>query len=128
MKLYCDCFRENKKCEGCACFGCHNTEEFDLERDNAKIILIDRNPSAFKPKIESRSHAIGCNCKKTSCQKKYCECYQAGLQCGVNCKCEDCKNFEPAARKVFVKKTKQSIPLNFKLKNKMGPPIIVPVT
>ena len=24
--------------------------------------------------------------------KKYCECYQAGLKCGDNCKCVDCKN------------------------------------
>lgn len=34
----------------------------------------------------------GCKCKKTKCLKKYCECYQTGLQCTVFCRCEGCFN------------------------------------
>ena len=34
----------------------------------------------------------GCNCKKSNCLKKYCECYNDGLGCNEICKCEDCKN------------------------------------
>uniref|UniRef100_A0A0D3HWJ4 UBC core domain-containing protein n=1 Tax=Oryza barthii TaxID=65489 RepID=A0A0D3HWJ4_9ORYZ len=41
-----------------------------------------------------------CTCKKSGCLKKYCDCYQGGAGCSINCKCDDCKN--PYGRKVGV--------------------------
>jgi hypothetical protein len=37
-------------------------------------------------------HRRGCNCKKSKCLKKYCECFQAGIACGDSCKCDGCHN------------------------------------
>ena len=34
----------------------------------------------------------GCNCKKSNCKKKYCECYSANQVCTELCKCEGCYN------------------------------------
>ena len=33
-----------------------------------------------------------CNCKRSKCVKKYCECYILGKKCNENCKCTNCKN------------------------------------
>jgi len=49
-------------------------------------LLIERNPHAFKPKVDKEEvtvtkeqtalkHHKGCNCKRSNCTKKYCECF-----------------------------------------------------
>ncbi|XP_037049275.1 protein lin-54 homolog [Bradysia coprophila] len=34
----------------------------------------------------------GCNCKRTKCQKNFCECYKNSKLCTEFCKCIDCQN------------------------------------
>ncbi|KAI4376916.1 hypothetical protein MLD38_014621 [Melastoma candidum] len=113
LKLYCDCFAAGLFCtEPCACQGCLNRFE---EQDTvlaARERIQSRNPQAFAPKIvhsnktldattgeegimstpSSSRHKKGCNCKRSMCQKKYCECYQANVGCSDNCRCEGCQN------------------------------------
>ncbi|KAK4769489.1 hypothetical protein SAY86_027639 [Trapa natans] len=110
LKLYCECFAAGVYCtEPCACQDCFNKPiHEDIVLATRKHIE-SRNPLAFAPKVircsdtvdvadesmktpASARHKRGCNCKKSSCLKKYCECYQSGVGCSVNCRCEGCKN------------------------------------
>ncbi|WCJ40616.1 Tesmin/TSO1-like CXC domain-containing protein [Euphorbia peplus] len=108
LKLYCECFAAGVYClDTCACENCFNRPEYeDTVLDTRQQIEI-RNPLAFAPKVvktttstpanveegpSSARHKRGCNCKKSKCLKKYCECYQAGVGCYNGCRCEDCNN------------------------------------
>jgi len=105
LKLYCECFAAGSYCNAaCKCKCCLNSKRHMPERQAAIKATLERNAFAFQPKISSAAseeqledsgrHLKGCNCKKSNCLKKYCECFQAGVVCSPACKCVDCLNFD----------------------------------
>ncbi|XP_065868215.1 protein tesmin/TSO1-like CXC 3 [Euphorbia lathyris] len=107
LKLYCECFAAGVYClDTCACENCFNRPDYEDTVLDTRQQIETRNPLAFAPKVvnattstpanmeepSSARHKRGCNCKKSKCLKKYCECYQAGVGCYNGCRCENCNN------------------------------------
>ena len=92
LKLYCDCFSRGEYCLGCGCLDCKNVPEHEEERRIAINEVIERNPNAFHRMEGMPVVRRACNCKKSGCQKKYCECYSNGFGCTAQCNCDNCLN------------------------------------
>lgn len=94
LKMYCDCFAAQLYCTGqCTCQDCYNTDLpwHAAARKEVIDLILEKNPNAFENKVQVIEHR-GCNCKRSNCLKKYCECYAVGLHCTDTCKCVSCLN------------------------------------
>jgi hypothetical protein len=49
---YCECFASGRYCEGCNCSNCFNNRENENTRQSAVEAILERNPNAFRPKIQ----------------------------------------------------------------------------
>ena len=92
LKLYCDCFANGEYCIKCNCQDCHNIIGNENEIRKAFIEIKDKNPIAMKFNNIEQTSTLGCNCTKSNCLKKYCECFKAGIFCSEFCRCRDCEN------------------------------------
>lgn len=52
LKLYCECFASGRYCSECNCVSCCNNHENEGFRQSAVETILDRNPNAFRPKIQ----------------------------------------------------------------------------
>ena len=88
LKKYCNCFANGVPCEGCECKNCQNV-------GNKNNNNIDLEEKKIFPVMQNRFERIQrtiCNCTKSNCMKKYCECFKQGFSCNALCRCMDCKN------------------------------------
>lgn len=100
LKLYCECFKNYGKCNHtCHCLDCKNNSNFETERNEVllQLEIKKKNNIAKPPKKEVINDTIGktnfsCNCVKSKCLKKYCDCFNNNNSCGPNCRCTNCSN------------------------------------
>lgn len=103
---YCVCAKNGTLCGvACGCVNCINYKQneklmkvmrTDFDKNNAfsyknrfeKIFIKNENGVDTEIMINIK----GCNCDKSKCKKKYCECFKLKIACTGLCKCIDCHN------------------------------------
>ena len=91
QKKYCACLSFGRFCDGCNCKNCENRPNLKInnnyEQNPGKI-----NYQSTQQLSNAKTQRIICNCTKSNCMKKYCECFKQGFICNSLCRCRECKN------------------------------------
>ena len=109
-KEYCICFKNKLSCNfRCSCCECDNSDK-KIERQRILrtdvfpiSTMITRVGNSYKtisshPVLtiskadEVKPTSKGCKCKKSNCQKKYCDCFSSNEKCSIHCNCDFCYN------------------------------------
>ena len=94
-KKYCACLSKGLKCNGCNCKNCKNQPFYKNDNNNYEqnIENIENiNYTNVQINNNNKNQRVICNCTKSNCMKKYCECFKQGLVCNSLCRCRECKN------------------------------------
>jgi hypothetical protein len=97
LKLYCECFANGEFCIDCDCTDCSNIIGNEKEISNLFQTVEKKNPLALKflkKESEIKKQDVSCNCTKSNCNKKYCECFKIGQSCSDSCRCRTCNNLD----------------------------------
>lgn len=95
QKKYCACYSFGKYCEMCNCIGClnrPNNNYTDNNENRSNNTNKNDEENIQRNNCQDSKQTIVCNCTKSRCMKKYCECYKVQLPCGALCRCIDCNN------------------------------------
>jgi hypothetical protein len=92
-KKYCYCFSKGILCDGCECKNCENCIPGSKPVSSISNLQNEENEEYNKEEIQiNKPQRVICNCTKSNCMKKYCECFKQGFKCNSLCRCLDCKN------------------------------------
>ena len=99
LKKYCECYANKEYCDGCECRDCLNLAQFKNKIINHADFnsYINKSPNEEKEENQKNSEIL-CNCTKSNCTKKYCECFKAGEGCKELCRCINCENEKKNSR------------------------------
>ena len=68
----------------------YNPLGYNNSNNNMSTIIINNNINPFN---QNHLHTeVICNCTKSNCTKKYCECFKMGRRCDALCRCVNCFN------------------------------------